>query len=1170
MYLKGIEIAGFKSFGERVNINFNQGITSIVGPNGSGKSNILDSILWVLGEQSYKNIRAKESKDIIFSGGEGKKPANFAEVSLHIDNRDRFFPVELEKVKVTRKMYQSGENEYLLNDKKIRLKDINDMFLDTGIGKSAYSVIGQGKVERIISSSNKELKGIIEEAAGIKKFQQQKLESIKKLKSVQEELEKIELILKELKLNRDKIEKQSHKALEYLELEGKVKEFSKIIYSKEFKEKIDNLKVLESNKNNLQNDFNENEKILESKNEKLKNIETRRIFIKKEIENFINKNEKLKTSLENLEREKVRLKEREESYLREIEEKKEYSKSVEKKEKEKKLEIEKINTERQELSEKIEVLKNKNNDFEKNIEILENKKKDIRVTRDLKRNKLMDLEVTNLKLLNEIENSGRRLKGSQGKIENHLEEKKKLSKEKELEDIKYSNVIEKREKTLKEFTRAEQETGNLENEISRISREINFLSRTLRDLEFEEKKIKEKFLYVQRTLDSNEGFYKGVKEILNKKINGVHGAFISLIEVPDYLEKAIEASASGNLQDIVVESSEVAKECIDILKRSKSGRASFLPMDTVKDIRVKEYPLEDGVLGRLNDLITYDKKYEIIIKNILGNILVVKNIDKGLQLLKTNKFLGSIVTLSGELLSSRGRITGGENSNSAISQIFDRKKEKKHLEENLKEASKNLKEKKKVLNESNEKLGELEETLMDLDEKRDKIKRELKVLDEEDVNQRKKVERLHKEIKIIELEILEEENYHREYSKKIENSEKEKINTESLIEKLREDIKEEEQNILVYEKDIEILKNNFSDTRLLYLNTEDKYKNLEGNLIKEEETIKNILSKSKKIEERIKEIKKELENIFKTSDNIDSEIKNISSLYEKENEELIKIKEENEELEVLEKNLYEEKQRLEKYIYSNREKLTHFIQNIKVIKEDLEKIEFKLEKLKEVKISENNLSEEITKEKLGILEEKLNNFETVNLLAIEEFKDLNEKYEFMNNQKNDLSRGEKSLNKLIEDVSGKIEERFYTAFNEISENFNNMCMETLDNSEGKLTLSNSENFENCGVEISVKFKNKKSQSLSLLSGGEKSMVAVAFVMSIFMYKPSPFTFLDEIEAALDEKNTRKLIKKLKEFTDKSQFIMITHNKETMKSSDSLYGVTMNKKIGISKLVPVKL
>lgn len=1170
MYLKGVEIAGFKSFGERVNINFNQGITSIVGPNGSGKSNILDSILWVLGEQSYKNIRAKESKDIIFSGGEGKKPANFAEVSLHIDNRDRFFPVELEKVKVTRKMYQSGENEYLLNDKKIRLKDINDMFLDTGIGKSAYSVIGQGKVERIISSSNRELKGIIEEAAGIKKFQQQKLESIKKLKSVQEELEKIELILKELKLNRDKIEKQSHKALEYLELESKVKEFSKIIYSKEFKEKIDNLKVLESNKNNLQNDFNENEKTLESKNEKLKNIETRRIFIKKEIENFINKNEKLKTSLENLEREKVRLKEREESYLREIEEKKEYSKSVEKKEKEKKLEIEKINIERQELSEKIEVLKNKNNDFEKNIEILENKKKDIRVTRDLKRNKLMDLEVTNLKLLNEIENSGRRLKGSQGKIENHLEEKKKLSKEKELEDIKYSNVIEKREKTLKEFTRAEQETGNLENEISRISREINFLSRTLRDLEFEEKKIKEKFLYVQRTLDSNEGFYKGVKEILNKKINGVHGAFISLIEVPDYLEKAIEASASGNLQDIVVESSEVAKECIDILKRSKSGRASFLPMDTVKDVRVKEYPLEDDVLGRLNDLITYDKKYEIIMKNILGNILVVKNIDKGLQLLKTNKFLGSIVTLSGELLSSRGRITGGENSNSAISQIFDRKKEKKHLEENLKEASKNLKEKKKVLNETNEKLGELEETLMDLDEKRDKIKRELKVLDEEDVNQRKKVERLHKEIKIIELEILEEENYHREYSKKIENSEKEKINTESLIEKLREDIKEEEQNILVYEKDIEILKNNFSDTRLLYLNTEDKYKNLEGNLIKEEETIKNILSESKKIEERIKEIKKELENIFKTSDNIDSEIKNISSLYEKENEELIKIKEENEELEVLEKNLYEEKQRLEKYIYSNREKLTHFIQNIKVIKEDLEKIEFKLEKLKEVKISEKNLSEEITKEKLGILEEKLNNFETVNLLAIEEFKDLNEKYEFMNNQKNDLSRGEKSLNKLIEDVSGKIEERFYTAFNEISENFNNMCMETLDNSEGKLTLSNSENFENCGVEISVKFKNKKSQSLSLLSGGEKSMVAVAFVMSIFMYKPSPFTFLDEIEAALDEKNTRKLIKKLKEFTDKSQFIMITHNKETMKSSDSLYGVTMNKKIGISKLVPVKL
>ncbi|WP_426710067.1 chromosome segregation protein SMC [Cetobacterium sp. SF1] len=1170
MYLKGVEISGFKSFGERINISFDRGITSIVGPNGSGKSNILDGILWVLGEQSYKNIRAKESKDIIFSGGEGKKPANCAEVSLHIDNKDNFLPVELEKVKITRKMFQNGENEYLLNDKKIRLKDINELFLDTGVGKSAYSVIGQGKVERIISSSNKELKGIIEEAAGIKKFQQNKLEAIKKLNSLQEELEKIDLILKELKINRDKMEKQSLKAKEYLELEKKVNNISKYKFTKENQENKEKKSNLDKGLNQLLQNLEKNVNDVKEDKDILEQVSFKKNQLKIEVEKFIEKNIELKTSIEKLEREKIKLKERQESYKREFQDKNEIEKNLKIKTIEKNKEIESLIEEKKSIEKEIIKLDKENNDFENNINRFIKNRDSLIIDKDTKKNKLMDLEVTNLKLLNEIENSGRRLKGSLGKIENLQNEKiQLLDKEKEEEKI-YENILFEKNKIKKIYSDLEKEITENEENISIISREINNYSKELRELEFQEKRNKEKYNSLQRLSETNEGFYKGVKEILNKKISGVHGAFISLIEVPEKLEKAIEASIAGNLQDIVVETSDVAKKCIEELKKSKSGRASFLPLDIIKESKLREYIDREGILGRGSDLISYDKKYSNIVKSLLGNILIVENLDIGLSILKENKFNGNIVTLGGELLSGRGRITGGDTNNSSVSQIFERKKDIKILKTTLEKLSLDINEIKNKLKSSNEKLNDIEERLLSCDLEKDKVKREINKIDEDENNQKKKIERIHKELKVLEIDILEEENYHKEYSKKIEENEQIKNSTEELIKNLKELMIEDENQIYQLNKKIELEKNKFSDTKILYLNIKDKFKNIEKIIFKEELEIKNISEENNKICIRIEEIKKELENIVKTSDNIEKELINISNLHEKENKELLNSKKEIETLEIKEKELLLKTQNIEKIIYEDKSKVHLLKKDLEDVEEKIKIIEKELHNLRDIEVIDLQDIEKYTSKDLENFKLKLLSFETVNLLSIEEFDEVNKKYEFMINQKIDLTRGEKSLGKLIKDVSMKIEERFYKAYTEINENFNRMCVETLDNSEGKLTLTNGDDFENCGVEISVKFKNKKMQSLSLLSGGEKSMVAVAFIMSIFMYRPSPFAFLDEIEAALDEKNTRKLISKLKEFTEKSQFIMITHNKETMRSSDSLYGVTMNKKIGISKLVPVKL
>ena len=390
MYLKAVEIFGFKSFGERVYIEFNRGITSIVGPNGSGKSNILDAVLWVLGEQSYKNIRAKESSDVIFSGGKDKKPMNSAEVSLYIDNTDSFLPLENEEIKVTRKLYATGDNEYYINDVKTRLKDIGNLFLDTGVGKSAYSVIGQGKVERIIGSSSKEIKGIIEEAAGIKKFQIKKNEAVKNLSNVELELEKIDLVLREVKENRDRVEKQAGKAQEYLNLKDERDKLAKGIYLSEFNEKQAQIDDGDAVKEKLTSEAAELEREFNSIENRLDEIDREKLVLKKEIEELSGKNQELKREIELKEREKVRISERVEGYKREVSDRHERMKSSDLKISEKLKSLDMLVEERETLKEKIEKLSEENLKFESQLKELENTKKEFDLGMELKKKKVME------------------------------------------------------------------------------------------------------------------------------------------------------------------------------------------------------------------------------------------------------------------------------------------------------------------------------------------------------------------------------------------------------------------------------------------------------------------------------------------------------------------------------------------------------------------------------------------------------------------------------------------------------------------------------------------------------------------------------------------------------------------------------------------------------------
>jgi len=1170
MYLKCVEIDGFKSFADKIKLDFDMGITSIVGPNGSGKSNILDAILWVLGEQSYKNIRAKESSDIIFSGGKNKKPRNTAIVSLYIDNEDKTLDIDDEIVKVTRKINKKSENEYYINDQRCRLKDINELFLDTGVGKSAYSVIGQGKVEKIISASNKEIKSIIEEAAGIKKIKLRKDEAIKKLSKVELETDKINLIVNELEENKDKIEKQAEKAIKYKKIDEEVNILKKSIYLKEHqinqkivddlsKEKFDSSLIL----NTLEKSFTEKEVTLEK-------INSKRNLLSEEINTLTDKNIDLKKDVDKLVNDKILYGERVKGFNREISNKKESSENLEIKLKDQIKELDRLNSKKDIILVQLKDLEGDNLKYEKQISEFELLQKNLEVEIGVQKEHVMDSEVGRLKLIAEIENSEKRTKSSANKI-NELDE----------EAIEYNKKIEKLTSELKLM---ETKQKNIQIEIKKIDdtiedaeKQIDILSEKMNTIYDERKEVAynlsrqgAKLENLKKLEANNEGFFKGVKAILNANIDGVHGAFISLINIPEDLETAIESAVSGSLQDIIVKDSEVAKKCISYLKQSNKGRASFLAFDSIKINNSKKPILQDGVLGYASDLVSYNSIYNKPVEFVLGNLLVVKSTDVALKISKENIHRGNIVTLSGELISGRGRITGGQHIKSTSSIIFERKKDIKNLNKIVNELDKQHKLLDDSYNIYTKKMEEYEKKLENIDDLRvakEESSREISRnhTDLTDTH-RKEV----KKLKIIQMEKIEETNYINEYNKQLQNATNKRFDIEEFLKKSKDRLAENNKKLISLKLEIELINKSYSNIKINYLNKKEQVKQLEREIQRNEGFLEEFKNEKKKT---ILEIDKLNLDIIKLGDrlnNIQKEYHNENIRYEKEFLEIKEKKKLQEELEVLEKKEILAIKNIEKELILRENK-------IKIIIEKLEKtigwvtqIDEKLIDLVGVKEMPLELTVTESKKILYQLEAKLKGLGIVNLLAIEEFTELKKKYEFITSQRNDLIVSKKSLLKLVEDIEKIIETQFYNAYKEIDKNFEYMCKEVLNNSVGRLQLIDHENIIESGIDLVVKFKNKKSQSITLLSGGEKSMVAIAFIMALFMYKPSPFTFFDEIEAALDETNIKKLISKLKEFTDRSQFILITHNKETMRRSDTLYGVTMNKELGESKLISVSV
>lgn len=1165
--LESVELKGFKSFANRTKIKFDNQITAVVGPNGSGKSNIADAIKWVLGEQSVKSLRGKKMDDVIFQGADDKKPMNMAEVNLSFNNKDRALSSDYDLVKISRRIFRNGDNEYRLNGKRVRLKDIKELFLDTGIGKEGYSVIGQGRIDEILNSSNQERRNIFEEASGIATHKYRREESLKKLSKVDEDLEIIQREWDYKNKDKNKLEIEAKNFDKYIEIESLLNEKAYLFYankSKSLNEKnkdlIEQIKIL---KNNQEEKTREFDKINESLLPIAENI--------RDLENkYKNLNQSILDNEKNIDK---------------------YTN--------------KINLDRQKLSYNKKDLERNNSDFKsydekfKNYELsLKNQKDKLENTKNVIRN----LEEKNRKLSEKKDESIALLSSIQKEIERLKKEGEDLNK------LIYDYDIDQKTRTILEKQRFEnnkiinEKIQELNSDLSNISKDLNELEKEKENLSkyIEEKntnleKIKEKILNeinkkddlekainqnklsckeeisnykIQKSLmERNEGYFYSVSDFLKKTKNTeIEKLYINtlanLITVKSGYEEIIENLIGQGLQNIVTWSKKDTREIINFVNKNKLGRITFLPLDSIKQNK-KARVEEKEVIAMAYDLVSYDSKLENIINHFLSNTVVVKNIDDAVSL--SNKIKGyRIISLNLDLINTWGSMVAGVNKarksninilnrNKKINEIKSRinklRNERNELLENYNSLNIELEENQRVRQIKEDELVKANENLIDIrsifDKKNYQKQSLIQRIDElkESLNESKEEENF-KDIEKIKLKlsnVKKEDEILKE--KSIENS--------KLINDLSNEIFKNKNTIEINTRDLNILENRISEDENSLLNLKQNIefnqkmkKSLEESLINLE---KEISACENKVFDTKKRVKEDEKNKIKISMEID----------EKKNS--------NHKLLSLSKNIENELNEYSMKIVKFNYKLEAISKDLKNLEDEIRPfISKSLEDLKENNYA--NPSKQIKKEELFNLQKKLTQVGFFDENSKEDFEKAYKEFEFLDKQKIDLEKSKKDIEKMIKKLEEDMKDEFIKNFNIIDEKFQRIFKELFMGGKAKLSLDSNDLLD-AGIDISACPPGKSTKNISLLSGGEKSLTAVALLFAIFETNPAPFSLLDEIDAAMDESNIKRYIDYLKSLSDKTQFIMITHRQTTMQLAEKIHGVTIGDG-GISKIYSI--
>ena len=1179
MYLKNIEVYGFKSFAQKINFEFHNGITGIVGPNGSGKSNVGDAVRWVLGEQSAKQLRGGNMQDVIFSGTENRKPLSFASVSITLDNSDHKLPVDYNEVTVARRLYRSGESEYLINGSGCRLKDIQEMFYDTGIGKEGYSIIGQGQIDKILSGKPEERRELFDEAAGIVKFKRRKITTLKKLDEERQNLVRVTDILSELTKQLGPLERQSETARIYLAKRDELKELDINLFLLDHQRTGELLNELETKLSQAQQELDEAQSAYEQTKAEYERLE-------QELEELNTKLDALKEE----QQENALLKQQYEGQVKVLEEQissgRQNSEHFRSRLTVLKDDLQKRSEEKEKLTEERAALYNRlketRDNLKKETESLENIVSNVdECTQAVEDGKNEIIEILN---------SRATTKGKAQRFDAMMEQLdiRKAEVSQRILRLKSEEAIleSDREKAQKQYDAVTNVIQSTNAECVRLDEEIHQIQEKLKKQNSQMEigqtayhREASRLESLRNITERYDGYGNSIRRVMEQKSRepGIRGVVADIIHVQKDYEVAIETALGGSIQNIVTDNEQTAKRMISFLKKNRYGRATFLPLSNISGrsgLAQKDVLREPGVVGTANTLVEADAEYSELVMYLLGRVLVVDNIDHAIAIGKKYRHSLRMVTIEGESLSPGGSMTGGAFKNN--SNLLGRRREIEELERSVGILKKELEETQRAIGENRSRRNVLRDTIADFQQQlqqqyveQNTAKMNLAQIQEKEDEIQSSYRRIEREQEELRQQAGEIRQDHSSIARELEDSQKDEKELEVFIETKQKELEEW--------KAEETEKNHVLEKiRLEESSLEQQNHFLQENISRLENEIEAYHRESEEITENLS---RSAEEIHKKEDGIEELKKAVTECTGKEevlDARRIEWQEEKEKRSTSHKSFFEKRDHLsEKTSLLDKECFRLRSQAEKIEEQRESQISYMWE---EYEITPNNAlqyrKEELTdrqtiKKDVLRIKDEIRKLGSVNVNAIEDYKNLLERHTFLSAQYEDIVKAEETLEGIIQELDEGMRKQFTEKFRDIQREFDKAFKELFGGGKGTLELAEDEDILEAGIRIISQPPGKKLQNMMQLSGGEKALTAIALLFAIQNLKPSPFCLLDEIEAALDDSNVGRFASYLQKLTKNTQFIIITHRRGTMNAADRLYGITMQEK-GVSTLVSVDL
>jgi chromosome segregation protein len=1182
MKLKTLEVIGFKSFVDRLHLSFPSGITTIVGPNGCGKSNIVDAMLWAIGERSAKHLRGRLMEDVIFNGTDGRKPLGMAEVSLTFSNEDGSAPqeyAEYTEITVTRRLYRSGESEYLINKTPCRLRDITDLFLDTGIGVNGYSIVEQGRVEHLIRANPQDRRFLIEEAGGIAKYKERKRLALMKMEATQQNLLRIQDIIAEVKRQIVTLERQVKRAEEYKAIRKEVKEIEIRFALQDYAELSEKgeaakgyLKALRDREVEISAHTEKKEALIESMRLKGMEEEEKLRSLQQEIFELGRKIQKMENEIEFFKREEGGCQKQESQLIEEVGESRRIWRETRRERKR-----------ADQVQNKLEEERRENEEMLKEWEILFY---DFRTTHqelleelEAQKGSLIDSLTQLTSLKNRLTHLEERKEDLQKRIRSNSEEFEEVGTKLKQSEEAISEKMKERERNLSIQSNYQDEKVRLEGEIEELKGVLRQRQSERSTLEDALREDRSRYLSLKELQENYEGYEKGVRSILLRKREepetwkGILGAVADILEPDPKYEIPLEAVLGQRLQYLIVEGEEEGGEAMTFLKRESLGRGSFIPKGIQGISPANRISRGEGKPIPLSHFVKVKEGFAPIAEFLMGDVGVAQSWGEALHWMKYEGGFGTLVTLEGDILERSGVISGGSRDQGLG--LLERRREIRDLGQRVKEAEEECKraydEVERIQNEIREKEIQLEQRRKEIQEKEIELLHQERDLE----GLKKEVFQIHQKMEVIQFEQKELEEEHQELEK-----EKKEVSVQMMREEASK--KEREEQVQVWKKKVEEvmegaeeLGGKITEKKVFLASLEEKQKGLEGqiqNLLENQKILKDQIFKKVK---GIRECREEANSLHEKIEQWEKELEDGLKHYRLQEDMLTAQKEKVETF----SNEWKEAEASSKYLRKELEDVRQKIHEEEILASEVQlKLSHLQESMRErygamlstsIGAPPTELPREAMSKRLAELKNALEGFGEVNLMAIEEYQELKQRHDFLSEQQADLHQALDSLKKAILRINRTTTKRFLETFHLVNEKFKEVFARLFKGGQASLILLDEQDPSTTGIDIIAQPPGKKLQNIDLLSGGEKALVATALLFGIFMIKPTPFCLLDEVDAPLDDANINRFIELVKEFSIISQFILITHNKSSMEAAHTLYGITMETP-GVSKVVSVRL